>query len=282
MDKVRVGIHHGARGAKALDIDLAILNAALIRKHHVRNGGPDIVIFGSTFHLAGFQFGDIQHVLHQPGQAAGFLRYHAKIMLVLAFRDGAVQHAVNKALDASHGGAQFMGNVAHKLPAGVINVLQAARHVVKGRGKIRQLLTASYGGACGEIAAAQPFGGLADLFDRPGNAPRQHHAQNAADNQDDRRGQQEHRQDGADIDRQRMYRCCSKQITLAAAQIHAAARNIILIVQGIVHGTHKKDILAAVHLFLQVLRDLCTFGYIFAGVHQDVAIPVCHKHKCVR
>lgn len=59
---------------------------------------------------------------------------------------------------------------------------QAARHVVKGRGKIRQLLTASYGGACGEIAAAQPFGGLADLFDRPGNAPRQHHAQNAADN----------------------------------------------------------------------------------------------------
>ena len=59
-------------------------------------------------------------------------------------------------------------------------------------------------------------------------------------------------------------------------------RNIILIVQGIVHGTHKKDILAAVHLFLQVLRDLCTFGYIFAGVHQDVAIPVCHKHKCVR
>ena len=79
-----------------------------------------------------------------------------------------------------------------------------------------------------------------------------------------------------------MYRCCSKQITLAAAQIHAAARNIILIVQGIVHGTHKKDILAAVHLFLQVLRDLCTFGYIFAGVHQDVAIPVCHKHKCVR
>ncbi len=32
--------------------------------------------------------------------------------------------------------------------------MQAARHVVKGRGKIRQLLTASYGGACGEIAAA--------------------------------------------------------------------------------------------------------------------------------
>ena len=123
MHKIRVGKDHQAVAAQPLDVDFAVLDALLVRQHHIGDGLPHIVAAGLDGHLARLQLGDVQHVLHQPGQPSCLLRDDGQIPLVFLRRDGAVQHAVNEAFDGGHGGAQLVGDVAHELPPGIVDGL---------------------------------------------------------------------------------------------------------------------------------------------------------------
>ena len=123
MHKIRVGKDHQTAAAQPLDVDFAVLDALFVRQHHIGDGLPHIVAAGLDGHLARLQLGDVQHVLHQPGQPSCLLRDDGQIPLVFLRRDGAVQHAVNESLDGGHGGAQLVGDVAHELAAGIVDGL---------------------------------------------------------------------------------------------------------------------------------------------------------------
>ncbi|MPM84108.1 hypothetical protein SDC9_131179 [bioreactor metagenome] len=77
-----------------------------------------------------------------------------------------------------------MGDVAHKALARRIHRLQLVGHVVKGHGKLRDLIVAAHRGAGGQIAVTKRAGGRRDAAQGVGKAPGQHDGNNA--------GQQQH------------------------------------------------------------------------------------------
>ena len=184
MHKIRVGINRQRVAAQPLYVDFSVLNALLIAEYDIGDGFPQIVGLGVDRHLARLQLGDVQHVLDQPCQTPCLLRDDAEVVLCFLGRDRAVQHTVDEAFDRRHRGAQLMRDVAHELPAGIVDGLQPGRHIVKGGRKVGQLHAAVHRGAGGKITAAQPPRGLADVLDRAGDAAGQYPAQHAAQQQD--------------------------------------------------------------------------------------------------
>ena len=136
MHKIRVRVNQQRIAAQTLDVDLAVLDALLVGEHDVGDGFPQIVGLRVDGHLARLELGNIQHVLHQPRQAARLLRDDAQIMLCFLRRDRAVQHTVDEALDGRHGRAQLVGDVTHELPAGIVDGLQPRSHVIEGGRKV--------------------------------------------------------------------------------------------------------------------------------------------------
>ena len=277
MHKIRVGADHQRRAAKALDVDLAILDALLVREDHIGHGLPQVVVFCVDGHLAGFQLGDVQHVLHQAGQAAGLLGDDGQVTLVFLGRDGAVQHAVDKALDGGHGRAQLVGDVAHELAAGVIDGLQAGSHIIEGGGKVGQLHTAVHRGTGGKVSATQAAGGLADVLDGAGDALGQHPAQQAAQQQDGRGRDAEHGQHIPHITGQCRHGAGGKQVAGVTAYLNTAARGIVFAAVNAAQRAGFKNVVAGVHLGQHVGGD-GLLGKIFAaGVQQNVAVFVGHE-----
>ena len=225
-------------------------------------------------HLARFKLRDVQHVLHQPCQAPCLLRDDAQIVLCLLRRDRAVQHAVNEALDRRHRRAQLVGNVAHELPAGVVDGLQPRRHIIKGGGEIRKLDAAVHRRAGGEITAAQPPRGLADVLDRPRDAPRQHPAQDAAQNQDDRRRDAEHCQHIGHVAAQRGHGAGGKQIAVLPADRDAPPGCVIFVVVDAVQRTGGEDVPPLVQFGYVLFRHARAGEGVVAGVQQNVAVAV--------
>ena len=101
-------------------------------------------------------------------------------------RDGAVQNAVDEALDGGHGGAQLVGDVAHELAAGIVVGLDVLRHLVEGVGQIHHFaLTFHALNTDREVPAAKPLGGIGDLLERVGQLPHQEGGQHAGAEQHD-------------------------------------------------------------------------------------------------
>ena len=223
-------------------------------------------------HFPGFQLGDVQHVLHQACQAAGLLRNDCQIALVFLGRDGAVQHAVDKALDGGHGRAQLVSDIAHELSAGIVDRLQARGHIIKGGCKIGQLYAAIDRGAGGKVAAAQAAGGFADILDRPGDALGKHPAQQAAQQQNRGSRNAEHCQHIPHVTGQCRHGAGGKQVAGVAARFHAAACGVVFAAVDTAQCTGFKNVLAAVHLGQHVSGN-GLLGKIFAaGVQQHIAV----------
>ena len=106
MDEIGVGIDqnffvHG----QALQLDHAVVDPLFRRERHAGQGLPDVEHPGVHLILAAFQLGQVQHVLDEPGQTAGLLADQLQIVVLHVGRDGAVQNAVDEALDGGHRGA---------------------------------------------------------------------------------------------------------------------------------------------------------------------------------
>ena len=229
-------------------------------------------------HLARLQLGDIQHILHQPRQSARLLRDNAKVVLCLLGRDGAVQHTINKALDGGHRGAQLVGNVTHKLPAGVVNGLQPRRHIVKGGGKICQFHTAVHRGAGRKVPAAQPPGCLTDILNGAGDAPGQHPAQDAAQNQNHHSRNAEHGQHIPHIAAQCCHRAGGKQVAFLPAHGDAPPGRIVFGAVDAVQRAGDEDI-ALVHPVYVRKGDIFAGEGIIPRVQQNLAVFIGDKDQ---
>ena len=107
-------------------------------------------------------------------------------------RDGAVQNAVDEALDGGHGGAQLVGDVAHELTAGVVVHLDVVCHAVEGAGKVGCLAFAFHPlHTDGKITAAKALGGIRHLLQRVGELAHQDLGQDAGTQQHHAGRQQE-------------------------------------------------------------------------------------------
>ena len=193
MDQVRVGVHqrlfvHG----QSLDLDHAVVDALLGRERHAGEGVPDVEHPGIDLVFAAFQLGQIQHVLDQTGQAARLLADQLQIMVLHVGRDGAVQHAVHKALDGGHGGAQLVGDVAHELAPGVVVGLDVVGHAVEGAGQVGHFPFAFHAfHTHGQVAAAKALGRVGHLLQRVGEFAHQQLGQDAGAQQHHAGRQQE-------------------------------------------------------------------------------------------
>ena len=248
MHKIRVGIDRQRVAAQPLYVDFAVLNALLVGQHHVGDSFPQIVSLGVDRHLARLELGDVQHILHQPCQAACLLRDDPQVMLGFFLRNRAVQHAVDEALDGRHRGTQLVSNVAHELPAGIVDGLQPRGHIIKSSRKVGQLHTTVHRGAGREVAAAQPPRSLADILDRPGDAPCQHPTQDAAQNQNNRCRDAEHRQHIAHVAAQRCHGAGGKQVAVLPAHCDAPPGRVILGAVNTAQRAGLKDVAALVQV----------------------------------
>ena len=279
MHKVRVGVDGQRRAAQPLNVDFSVLDTLLVAEHHVGYGFPQIIVLGVNRHFPGLQLGDVQHILHQPGQASGFLRNDGQVMVVFLRRDGSVQHTVDEALDGGHGGAQLVGNIAHELTAGIIDGLQTHGHVVEGGGEIRQLHAAVHRGAGCEIAAAQPPGGFADVLNGARDAPGQHPAQQAAQQQNGRRRDAEHHEHIHDIGPQCRHGTGRKEVAYRAVHVDASAGRVIFVLVDTAQGAGIKNVTALVHLVQQFLGNVLPGKLGAVGVNEHLAILRSHKDQ---
>ena len=183
MHQIRVGVHHGALGHQPLNLDLAALNALFGGQCRAGDALPHVVAAGVHLIFARLQLGDVQHILDEPGQAAHLLADHAQIVVVQLRGNGAVQHTVHKALHAGHGGAQFVGDVAHEVGAGRVNGLQIGGHVVEGHGQLGHLVLAFHRHTGGEIPRAELACRLGNAPQRQGEPGGEHHAEQAGNQQ---------------------------------------------------------------------------------------------------
>ena len=175
-----------------------------------------------------------------------------------------------------------MGDVAHELSPGIVDVLQAGRHIVEGGGEIRQFLAAGDRRAGGEIAAAQLAGRLTDLLDGFGDAPRHHHAEYAAHNDNDQRGDQEHIEHIPHIGAQGVHGRGGKKIPGRTAHIDAASCRIVPPGIDAAQGALLKDIPAGIHLGQQIGGNLHVPEILRPGVKQHIAPGIRHKHHRAR
>ena len=279
MHKIRVRVNQQRIAAQTLDVDLAVLDALLVGEHDVGDGFPQIVGLRVDGHLARLELGNIQHVLHQPRQAARLLRDDAQIMLCFLGRDRAVQHAVDEALDGRHGRAQLVGDVAHELPAGIVDGLQPRSHVIEGGRKVSQLHAAVHRRTGRKVPAAQAACGLTDVLDRAGDALGQHPAQDAAQNQDDRRRDAEHRQHIGHVAAQRSHRAGGKQVAVLPAHRDAAARRVILGAVDTVQRAGLKNVVSLVQLVNVGRGHACACKGVVPRMQQDLAVLVGDEHQ---
>ena len=187
MNEVGVGIDqnffvHG----QPLQLDHAVVDPLFRRERHAGQGLPDVEHPGVHLILAAFQLGQVQHVLDEPGQTAGLLADQLQIMVLHVGRDGAVQNAVDEALDGGHRGAQLVGDVAHELAARIVVGLDIFGHLVEGVGQVHDLAFALDPlDADREISSAEPLRGLGDLLQRVGEPPHQDACQHTGAEQHD-------------------------------------------------------------------------------------------------
>ena len=193
-------------------------------------------------------------------------------MLVFLLGDRTVQHTVDEALDGGHRRAQFVGDVAHELPAGIVDGLQPRGHVVEGRGKVSQFHAAVHRGAGGEIPAAQLAGGVADGLDGAGDPPGQHPAQQAAQQQDRYRRDAEHHQHVHDVGPQGGHGAGRKEVAHRAVDIDAPPGGIVFIRIDAVQRAGDEQVVAHVHLVQHLLGDPAVGEIRAFGVQQHAAV----------
>ena len=172
-----------------------------------------------------------------------------------------------------------MGDVAHELPAGIVDGLQPRSHVIEGGRKVSQLHAAVHRRTGRKVPAAQAARGLTDVLDGAGDALGQHPAQDAAQNQDDRRRDAEHRQHIGHVAAQRSHRAGGKQVAVLPAHRDAAARRVILGAVDTVQRAGLKNVVSLVQLVNVGRGHACACKGVVPRMQQDLAVLVGDEHQ---
>ena len=161
-------------------------------------------------------------------------------------RDGAVQNAVDEALDGGHGGAQLVGNIAHELAPGVVVGLDIVRHLVEGAGQIGHFAFAVHAlDPDGQVAAAEALGRIRHLLDGVGELMHHHLGEDAGHQQHQTGREEEVREELPAELHQPVARRAEEKVagTLAALAAHLMHRDVALLGQYAVQRTEDVIIL---------------------------------------
>lgn len=240
VHQILIRQNQGLGWGEAADLDVVGLQPLFRAEHHAGDALPDIIGSGVYFILPGLQLGDVQHVLDETRQAAHLLRDNAQVVVLVFGRDGAVQHAVDKALDGGHGRAQLVSDIAHEAAAGLVDFFQAAGHGVKGLGQLGQLIVALHGHAGGKISAAELFRGVRNAAQRRGHAVGQHDGKHAGYHQHQPGGEDERREQVCQVFREAVGVCPREHKALEHAFLveNGLARDIISAAEDTAQSAH--------------------------------------------
>ena len=166
-DSVRIPPHlDGLLGELGIHVQMAGIDLALQAHQHPQHDLADVKLLLGGHVLGRLKAAQVQHPAHQAGQPPGLGGDGLESGLLLFRRDGAVQDAVGKAGDGSHGGLELMGDIGHEFAAPGLGLGQGVRHGVEGGGQLPHLVAAFAGAAHPhvELPVAKLAGGLGHLL----------------------------------------------------------------------------------------------------------------------